>query len=119
SVYAGKPGLEFLRELPTVWDDTTALDGEIGEFVVMARRNGEVFYLSALTNDEARSVDVRLDFLEADAEYEATIYADASETDSDANAISITTQTFKKGDLATLKMARDGGWNAIFKKVAK
>ncbi len=119
SVYAGKPGLEFLRELPTVWDDTTALDGEIGEFVAVARRSGEVFYLSALTNDKARSLDVRLDFLEDDAEYEATIYADASETDSDANAISITTQTFKKGDLATLKMARDGGWNAIFRKVAK
>jgi len=85
----------------------------------MSRRNGEVFYLSALTNDKERSVDVRLDFLEAGVEYEATIYADAPETDSDANAISITTQTFKKGDLATVKMARDGGWNAIFKKVVK
>lgn len=114
--YRGQPGLEFLRALPAVWDETTALDGEIGEFVVVARRSGDDWYVSAITNEKARETTLAFDFLADGAEYEATIYADAPESDADANAISISTKTVKKGDVETLKLARDGGWNVVLKK---
>ena len=114
--YENQPGIEYLRDLPTVWDETRALDGDIGEFLVMARRSGNRWFLSAITNEQARSVEVALDFLEDGVEYEAAVYADDSESDSDAKAIAVTKENFKKGDMVTLNMVRDGGWNAVFVK---
>lgn len=62
--------------MPTVWDDTKVLDGEIGEFTVIARRKDSDWFLGAITNDSARELKVPLDFLEEGREYEARIWFD-------------------------------------------
>ena len=49
-VYKDQPGLDYLRALPATWDDTVALDGAIGEFYVAARRSGDDWYVSGITN---------------------------------------------------------------------
>ena len=51
---------EFIASVPTVWDETIALDGKIGEYVVMARRKGETWYIGALNGWEARDLEITL-----------------------------------------------------------
>ncbi|MBQ9873066.1 MAG: glycoside hydrolase family 97 protein [Thermoguttaceae bacterium] len=113
--YRGQAGLEFLRDLPCVWDETTALDGAIGEFYVVAKRSRNDFYVSGIANEEARDFSVKLDFL-GEGEYEGTLYSDAPESDRDANVISIATKTYRRGDVLDVKAVRDGGWNLVLKK---
>ncbi|MBQ9813635.1 MAG: glycoside hydrolase family 97 catalytic domain-containing protein [Thermoguttaceae bacterium] len=115
-VYRGQKGLEYLVGLPATWDDTIALDGEIGEFYAVARRSGSNWLVSAITNEKARTLDLTLDFLDDGAEYDATFYRDAPESDQDANAIEITRGAVRKGDAIQAAMVRDGGWNAVFVK---
>ena len=56
---------EFIARIPTVWDETIALDGKIGEYVVMARRKGDVWYIGALNGWDARDLEIDLSFLPA------------------------------------------------------
>ena len=56
---------EFIADIPTVWDETVALDGKIGEYVVMARRKGGTWYIGALNGWQPRDVEIDLDFLPA------------------------------------------------------
>ena len=51
---------EFIAKIPTVWDETIALDGKIGEYVVMARRKGDTWYIGALNGWEARDIEITL-----------------------------------------------------------
>ena len=53
----------FLSKIPVVWDETKVIDAKIGEYVVLARRNGSEWYLAAITNWDARDISVKLDFL--------------------------------------------------------
>ena len=115
-VYKDQPGLDYLRALPATWDDTVALDGAIGEFYVAARRSGDDWYVSGITNEQARAFAVPLDFLDEGASYDAAIYADAPESDADAAAIAITSKTVVKGEALTFTAVRDGGWNAVLKR---
>ncbi len=74
--YAGQAGLEFLRIVPTIWDETRFLAGEVGEFIVLARRSGDEWFVGAMTNEVARTLRVPLSFLPR-ARFTATIYGDA------------------------------------------
>jgi len=68
-------GLEFIRDVPVSWDETRFIQGEIGEFIVSARRKGDVWYLGAMTNETARQLEIKMDFL-ADGIYAADIWQD-------------------------------------------
>jgi alpha-glucosidase len=70
------PALDFFRDLPTVWDETRVLHGEIGETAVVARRKGPEWWLGAITNEKPRSVELPLKFLN-DGARQATIYCDS------------------------------------------
>lgn len=72
----GEPELEFFDHLPTVWDDTRVLHGAIGQYAVLARRSGDQWFLGGMNGDDARTLDVPLEFLEAGRRYIAHIYAD-------------------------------------------
>jgi alpha-glucosidase len=69
------PELGFFDECPTIWDETRALAGEIGEYVVVARRRGQRWFLGAMTNEAPRQIEVRLSFLGAGM-WNARIFAD-------------------------------------------
>lgn len=70
------PELEFCKNLPTVWDDTKVLSGEIGKYAIVARRNGKAWFVGAITNDNGRKLSIKLDFLPEGKKYIAHIYAD-------------------------------------------
>jgi len=73
--YRGQAGLDFLAAVPTSWDETRFLAGDLGEYVVVARRRGSDWYIGAMNNEHARSVRLKLDFLGAGS-HVAHMYAD-------------------------------------------
>ncbi|SHG40956.1 glycoside hydrolase family 97 protein [Dysgonomonas macrotermitis] len=76
SAYTGEPEIEFFDKVKTLWDDTKAIDGDIGEFVTIARRSGEDWFLGTIGNNEARSIVTPLSFLDEGQKYIANIYTD-------------------------------------------
>jgi alpha-glucosidase len=71
-----EPELAFWDRIPTTWDETRVLDGAPGRDATIARRKGDEWFVGSITNDDARRVTLRLDFLAPGRTYAATIYAD-------------------------------------------
>jgi alpha-glucosidase len=63
SAYRGHPALPVLTVIPTTWDDTRCLAGKVGDFIVIARRQGPQWWVGAMGGREAREVEIPLDFL--------------------------------------------------------
>lgn len=105
--------LQFIKDVPTDWSDTRVLNGEVGDFVTIARkdRNSDDWYLGAVTDEQGRSLDVSLDFLEEGRRYLAQIYRDGDGADwrSAPHAIAIEKRAVKRGDRMALRMAPGGG----------
>ena len=76
--YSQSPAFQFIRDVPVDWDTTRVLAGKIGDYVVVARRerNGQSWYVGAITDEEGRTFDVPLSFLAPGRKYVAEIYAD-------------------------------------------
>jgi alpha-glucosidase len=74
SAYRGHPALPLLVTIPATWDDTRCLAGAVGEYIVIARRNGDQWWVGAMTDRNARELDVPLDFL--GGRFRAKIYRD-------------------------------------------
>jgi alpha-glucosidase len=106
--YEGQPGLEFIEKVPTVWDDTKVLGGKPAEHVAIARRNGDGWWIGAMTSWDARDLDLPLDFLGA-GEYEATLFIDGADAATVATSLEIAKKTVKAGDRLALKLAPGGG----------
>ncbi|MFP9099627.1 glycoside hydrolase family 97 protein [Flavobacterium sp. RHBU_24] len=119
--YTGQPEFQFLKDVPTDWEDTKVLNGEIGEYITTARkdRNSADWYLGSLTNEKARKLEVQLSFLEKGAKYEAQIYADAPGTDETHNPgeVAVSRKTVTAKDALTLNLGGSGGAAVRFKKL--
>ena len=63
--YKGQPGFEFIERVPTVWDDTKVLDGEVGRYITIARQKDGAWYIGSMTNWDQRDLDIPLTFLGA------------------------------------------------------
>lgn len=109
--YEGHPAFQFFRDYDVDCDWSKALAGEPGEFVVIVRRAKENYFLGAATDDSAREVQIKLDFLEKGKKYKAIIYADAKDTDWQTNptAYKITQKEVTADDIVLISMARGGG----------
>jgi alpha-glucosidase len=71
-----EPELEFFSNVPTVWDETRVITGQIGEFAVIARRNGSQWFIGGINGERPVSTTIRFDFLEHGKKYRAKIYTD-------------------------------------------
>jgi alpha-glucosidase len=109
-----KPGIEFLEQVPTVWDETRVPNGEPSKFVTIARRHGDTWYLGSMTNWDTRDLNVPLDFL-GKGKYQAKIFADGPDADQTATSLDITDRDVTPGDQLTLHLAPGGGAAVIFK----
>lgn len=76
SHYNGEPEIEFFEALPAAWDKTRVLNGEIGEYITIARKKGDDWFLGAITNNEERNLEIPLDFLSDGKSYKAHVYVD-------------------------------------------
>ncbi len=86
--YEKRPdAFQFIRDVPTDWETSRTLQGEIGDYVVIARqqRGTADWYLGATTDENARNLDIPLDFLPRGRRYEAQIYRDAPGADYRSN----------------------------------
>lgn len=106
----------FLASIPTVWDETVALEAKAGDYLLMARRNGENWYVAGLNDWNARELKACLDFL-GDGQYEAEIFCDGVNADRWAEDYRIEKVMVSKGDVLDVKMANGGGWAAVIRKV--
>ena len=109
----GEPGSDFLKIVPTVWDETRVLSGEVGEHIVMARRSGTDWYLGALTNSAARTLPVKLDFL-GKGNWKVRLWHDAADSSDNAEHIAIEERPVKATDSLNLQLAPAGGTVARF-----
>jgi len=113
NAYKGHPAFQFVRDVAVNWEQTKVLNGEVGEFVTIARqdRNSDNWFLGAITNEDAREIEVDLDFLEAGKTYAARLYLDAEDAHWDKNptAYTIVNKEVKKGETLKLKLAAGGG----------
>ncbi len=111
--YENQPAFQFIRDVAVDWEDTRVLDGKIGDYVVVARqeRDGESWYVGAITDEEARTLEVPLSFLAPGRSYVAEIYADGPEAHWLHNplAIEISQRTVDAGSHLTLSLAPGGG----------
>jgi alpha-glucosidase len=76
SMSQGEPEIEFFQKVPTVWDDTKVINGEIGKFATVARRKGQDWFIGTVNNNEARTLQVPLSFLDGGRSYVGHIYSD-------------------------------------------
>lgn len=104
----------FLASIPTVWDETVALEAKAGDYLLMARRNGEVWYVAGLNDWTGKELDVKLDFL-GEGEYEAEIFSDGVNADRWAEDYRLERVKVRKGEVLPVKMANGGGWAAIIR----
>jgi len=107
--YRGQPGIEFLRHVPATWDESKVLEGEPGEYIVMARQRGDEWYLGGITDWSPRTLNVPLSFLGA-GEYAAEIYADGSDAATNAESVTMSQKTVTSGDAITIDMKPGGGY---------
>lgn len=102
---------EFIATTPTVFDETIALDGKIGEYVLLARRKANKWYVGAMTNWDGRTIELDLSFL-PEGKYEAIIFKDGVNADREATDYKRELIQVKNGDKIKIKMASGGGWAA-------
>lgn len=104
---------QFIRDVPVDWADTRVLNGEVGDFVTIARqdRAGDDWYVGAVTDEHARDVNFALDFLDPGKRYTATIYRDGEDAGFEGNPASIVIESrpVSKHDRLTLRLAPGGG----------
>jgi alpha-glucosidase len=115
---------QFIVDVPTDWEESIALDGEVGDFVVFARKaratkrySGDDWFLGAITNNDARSIDIDLTFLDTDKKYEAQIYRDSDKAEWKHNPYDyvIEKKVVSSTDKLTLTLASSGGTAIRFK----
>ncbi|MEI6949025.1 glycoside hydrolase family 97 protein [Paraflavisolibacter sp. H34] len=103
----------FIAQFPTTWDATVPLEGKIGEYVAVARRKGNKWYIGAMTNWTGRTLKLNLDFLEKGRSYSAEILADGPNADKYAQDHTLSTATVAGGGFLEINMQPGGGWAAV------
>lgn len=110
-----QPGAEFLKIVPTVWDETRVLDGAVGEQLVMARRSGDEWYLGAMTNRRPREIPVKLDFLDR-GRWKLKLWHDADDSSENSEHSAVDETLVSAGDTITLKLAPAGGCVGVLRR---
>jgi len=117
SHYKDQPGLDFLKVVPTVWDETRALDAAVGEHVVIVRRNGNRWFLGALTDRHARDIPVKLGFL-GPGSWTLRLWKDAPDSGTEGEHLVTEQRAVTAAEELTLHLARAGGAVASFDPVS-
>ena len=110
SAYKKEPGFtHFMASIPTVWDDTKVISGKTGNYIVVARRKGNVWYIGGQTNWESRDLSIDLSALGLPTTVKAEIYSDGKNADKNGSDYERSEQTISEGSL-NMHLASGGGF---------
>ena len=107
--YKNQPGIEFLKEVPTTWDDTRVLSGEVGDHIIMARKKGNRWYIGGMNNSEPKNITIHLDFL-PEEKYTMNYFKDSPESNIDPTKILTGKTDLSGGEYYPIKMEKGGGF---------
>ena len=108
-MYDGDKALEYWKALPTTWDETRVLQGEIGKSACVARRKGREWYVGAIHPAGRAIVEISLSFLEPGRKYTATVYSDQNPDNPDSKAVKIQTVPADSATVLSVDMPDNGG----------
>ena len=106
--YEGQKELEFIKAVPASWDETRVINGVPMQYITMARRRGNEWFVGSITNEEARDLDVPLSFLGSGA-YNAEIYSDGPNAAAQPKDSALAKQSVNAKTVLKLKLAPGGG----------
>lgn len=102
----------FITSVPVTWDETRALEARAGQYAIVARRNGERWYIGGITNNQKRDFTISLDFL-PEGTYRLIAFRDGLNADYQAMHYNRFEQTVSSGDTLHIHLARNGGWAGV------
>ena len=104
-----EPELKFFDDVYTTWDDTKVLQGEVGQYISVVRRKGDEWFVGSITNNEARRLPVKLDFLPAGQKYIAEIYADGDNSVPTRTKVKVLKYRVDSEDILDFHLKASGG----------
>lgn len=104
-----EPELKFFDDIYTTWDDTKVLQGEVGQFITVARRKGAEWFVGSITNNEARTLPVSLDFLPEGKNYIAEIYTDGDKSVKTRTKVKVSTYRVNSKTQLNFNLKASGG----------
>jgi alpha-glucosidase len=110
-----QPGADFLKIVPTTWDDIKFVGGYPGEYVAIAKRKGDTWFLGLMNNSIGKTLELKTDYLPA-GNYEADTWADTKNSDKEPKELKKSTMAVKAGGTIKITLAKNGGFVAILKK---
>jgi alpha-glucosidase len=108
-------GADFLKVVPTTWDDIKFLGGYPGEYVAIAKRSGDRWFLGVMNNSIGKSIDVSLGFLPA-GNYTIEMWADSKKSDMEPTDLNKSEKSVKSGDTIKVTLAKNGGFVAVIRQ---
>ena len=120
--YNNHSGIEFIKAVPVSWDTTIVLNGEIENYLTIARkdRQSNDWYIGSITNQNSRSFQITLSFLE-EGSYQASIYSDSKKTDlvKKPSLYDFTKKVFTRRDTLKINISAGGGAAIQLKYIGK
>lgn len=111
-------GTEFLKEVPTTWDDTKVLNASVGDYITIARKAGDKWFIGSMTDADERKLTINLSFLEK-GKHKAKIFEDAKNTNEFPSEVNYKEEVFTNTDSLSIKLAKGGGFVAILELIEK
>ncbi|NTW24209.1 MAG: glycoside hydrolase family 97 protein [Lentimicrobium sp.] len=109
---------DFISRIPSVWDETIVLKASVGDYIIIARRKGEQWFIGAMTDWTPRKIEIDLSFL-PEATYLMEVMKDGLNAEKNANDFKHEISEVNNDTLLTLELASGGGWTAILKARGK
>jgi len=111
--YREEKCMDFLGQVPVVWDETRVLKASVGEYIVVARRSGNTWFIGGMVGKKGQKFDITLDFIKGNKTL--TCWEDGVNVDLQAQDFACRTKKVKQGDTITISMYDGGGYVAIIK----
>ena len=110
--------VDFITSIPTTWDETRVIEAAVSDYIVIARRKGDDWFLASMTDDTPRDFNVKLDFL-SDGSYEMEVFKDGINAGNYAEDYKREIKKVQKNDVLELSLTGGGGWIAQIRMETK
>lgn len=113
--YEEQETVDFIKQIPTIWDETKVLQASVGDYIAIARKKGDKWFVGAMTDWDERSLEIDLSFLDA-GEYTIEIFKDGLNANKFAEDYKKEIFTVNNTSKIEAQLAKGGGWSAIITK---